>query len=137
MIPILEWNDSFNTGVSIVDTQHQGLFDLRNELASAILIEETTTVISTLTKMFNYADLHFKTEEKFLKEHSEFDIHKKKHGDFLIKTQVFTRDLFKDKETASSIIQISVLDFLTDWLGTHVLKYDKKVFEQLFERGLL
>ena len=61
---IFPWNDNFETGVELIDEQHQQLVDILNKLA--VHLANRTGEI-TLNEIFNelvdYTDYHFKTEE--------------------------------------------------------------------------
>ena len=85
----IEWSDEYSVGVEILDQQHQQLIKMLNVLIEASEKgDNPKLVISTLAKMKKYAEIHFRTEEDYLKKYSyaEFEEHAREHREFELKT---------------------------------------------------
>lgn len=125
-VDIFPWNKNFETGVPIIDEQHQKIVQLINILASHLSSHsEESILLSVFDELADYALYHFETEEKvwhqFLPEDPLEAEHKKIHGDFIAEIQ----QLKQAKENQSTKQEIEeVLRFLIHWLVFHILESD-------------
>jgi len=129
------WNESYSVGVQKIDDQHKELIKMINRLIEAEEITVYSEVISdTLTKMTDYAEYHFKTEEKYMKEYNypEYSKHKLQHTEFRKKTVAFCMDT----TALSEGIPIEILSYLTNWLKNHILKSDMQ-YKPFFNQKVL
>ena len=63
----ITWKDEYCVGVEKIDQQHQHLFELVNKLIQRPVLDDDTKLVSEiLYEMFNYAKVHFSTEETFM-----------------------------------------------------------------------
>ena len=63
----LAWKDSFCCGNELIDSQHQALFDISNELLQAVLSARPATEISAImTRLLTNVQQHFHDEELIL-----------------------------------------------------------------------
>ena len=61
------WEDSFDTGISIIDTQHQELFRRIDHLTLALYDGEGKVELKDLLSYLDsYVNEHFKTEESLM-----------------------------------------------------------------------
>ncbi|NOX34042.1 MAG: bacteriohemerythrin [Deltaproteobacteria bacterium] len=128
MIERIDWHDSFNVGVKIVDIQHQKLFSLINELIVQTSSEQQKGIIEkVLDDLMDYTDYHFKTEEKLFKVHPGFKKHKVVHQSFIEKVSGFV-SVFK---AGNKDFKPAIVGFLVDWIKKHVLDMDKAYFQEL------
>ena len=134
------WNKNFETGISLIDEQHQQLVHLLNKLA--VHLAHQSSVIE-LNQVFDeltaYADLHFKTEEAIwqphFKEDSWFAEHQHTHNSFLSKVLELKEE--ENSKPLDEVIKDS-LKFLTHWLAFHILESDMRMAKTLhaIESGL-
>ncbi len=132
---IIEWNDSLSVNVALVDKQHQKLIGMINELNDAMRQGKgKETLGKTLNELVSYTGTHFKLEEKYFDQfgYPEADSHKKRHSEFVAKVSEFKSGFEKGKLGLS----IEVMDFLSDWLRTHIKGVDKKYGPFFNEKGL-
>jgi diguanylate cyclase (GGDEF)-like protein/hemerythrin-like metal-binding protein/PAS domain S-box-containing protein len=125
-VDIFPWNKNFETGVPIIDEQHQKLVQLINLLASHLSSHsEESILLSVFDELADYALYHFETEEKvwhqFLPEDPLEVEHKKIHGDFIAEIQQLKQSN-KNQSTKQEIEE--VLRFLIHWLVFHILESD-------------
>jgi hemerythrin len=135
MLEPIQWNDNFKVGVVIIDKQHEKLFASFNKLTG--LLHDKIKVIDLediLDDMIDYLKFHFKTEEKLLKKHPDFQIHKNKHLEFIAKTKEFDEN-FLDKNP--EIVANEMFIFLSGWLKKHIQEEDKFYFQYLITKNLL
>ncbi|MBL4659168.1 MAG: bacteriohemerythrin [Alcanivoracaceae bacterium] len=126
---IFPWNENFNTGIDIIDEQHKVLVEILNRLAGHLANRSN---VNTLNKVFdelaNYADYHFKTEEKIWSTHFKNDVwqktHEKTHGSFISKVLLLKKE--DNHKKLDSVIH-NIVSFLTKWLAYHILDTDKRM----------
>ncbi|WP_228568577.1 GGDEF domain-containing protein [Campylobacter sputorum] len=127
-IKMFVWNETFETGIDIVDKQHKHLVDLINNIAEHINLStlDFKDMNFFLQEVIDYTIYHFNDEEKLMKKvkinKDFFSNHKKNHNTFI----------YTVKELASSINEENMLmnakallDFLINWLAFHILGQDK------------
>jgi diguanylate cyclase (GGDEF)-like protein/hemerythrin-like metal-binding protein/PAS domain S-box-containing protein len=125
-VDIFPWNKNFETGVPIIDEQHQKLVQLINILAGHLSSHsEESTLKSVFDELADYALHHFETEEnvwhQFLPDDPLEAEHKKTHGDFIVQLKQL-KQANKNQSTKQEIEE--VLRFLIQWLVFHILESD-------------
>jgi hemerythrin-like metal-binding protein/PAS domain S-box-containing protein len=126
-IDIIPWNDNFNTGIASIDKQHKKLVDIINELATQFAYNSNNIDINNIfDELIDYTNYHFDSEEfiwnKYFNNQKSEEEHKHTHKSFI-------GNLHKliEKEKNSSIEEIAenVLEFLVQWLVSHILESDR------------
>lgn len=92
------------------------------------------TISEILTKMTQYAQYHFQTEEQYMIEYDfpDYLLHKEQHMTFRKRTVVFCNETMSKKAT----VPVEILEYLKDWLTNHILITDMKYKEFFYEKGL-
>lgn len=122
---LIQWSDSLSVGVSEIDKQHQTLVKMINDLHDAMRQAKGSDVLGPLLNgLIDYAGDHFKTEERYFVRFSYPDIaaHKKAHADFVAKVLDFKSRF----ETTAVGLSLDVMNFLSNWLQSHIKGEDKK-----------
>jgi hemerythrin len=131
----LVWDDKYSVQVEQIDLQHKKMFDTINYLIDVVSIspkkEQLDTIIAGLVE---YKKLHFATEEKYFEEfhYDGAEEHKIKHAQF----SEHLDKIVKDSNGDSVILAFSLIDFLEDWLITHLMNDDQKYISCFKEHGL-
>ncbi|OHD60499.1 MAG: hemerythrin [Spirochaetes bacterium GWF1_49_6] len=131
----LQWSASLDIKIADIDTQHMKLVDIINSLYDAMREGKGKTVLETiLDEMADYSVVHFTYEEKILSDNGypELGRHKFQHDDFVNKVKQFKREFASGK----MLVSIEVLNFLRDWLISHIADSDKKYAVYLTEKGV-
>ncbi len=118
-----EWKAEYNTGVVVIDRQHQRLVEILNELYIAVMeIRGQEAISGVIKSMVEYAVVHFKTEEDLMLQYGfpGFPEQKKEHENFSIKAA----ELRVMSKNDDFILSVDVLKYLKDWLGHHILDID-------------
>jgi hemerythrin-like metal-binding protein len=126
----LSWDSSLSVGIDVIDTQHQYLIMLANEIHDkSISGEGASIVVPTIKKMIDYSDIHFSNEEKMMGKLNfpYLDEHKKMHKYFIEKQKYFM-DCIKSNPL---IVGTEISFFRRDWLIQHIQKEDTKIRQDL------
>ncbi|MBI5636691.1 MAG: hemerythrin family protein [Nitrospinae bacterium] len=137
MMPKLEWDEIFSTGIERFDSQHKVLFGFLNVLRANALGKRDKEVVNEVTdSLLTYTMTHFLEEEITLcrLEYPGYADHKAEHDQFLIAA----RDLyirFKAGKSESRIIAAEIITVVSEWLQGHILVKDKAYGEFLLQKG--
>ena len=119
-----EFTPELHTGFHEQDRQHQKLIDLINALYSAFSNSNDRAIIGkVLDDLIDYTVYHFGYENDLMKQYgfSATEGHIAIHKKFV--DQVI--GLKKRFEAGEKIMGVNVMDFLKDWLESHIMKTDK------------
>ncbi len=129
------WDNRFNTDVDMVDTQHQKLVDLINQLGAISAHQRGSGELGTiLNELANYTVYHFDTEEKLM-QHYQIDaahqaIHIKAHQHFTAQVTQAAKILLGSTDISKQLLT-PLLKYLTNWLVQHILGLDKRMTQEL------
>jgi hemerythrin-like metal-binding protein len=127
------WDQRFETGLELVDTQHKHLVDITNQLGDLLLQggdipEETQQAL--FLQLATYGRLHFADEERLMAEyqvdHRHIDEHVTHHRQFV--EQLVS--LWRSRHSMSNPAE-SVHGFLASWLTVHILGEDQAMARQI------
>ncbi len=132
---MIEWDDKYSVGISIIDEDHKKYIDTINKV---ILVKKNNDnpegVKKVLREMTNYVLTHFKTEETYMIEfnYPEYQHHKEEHHDFAMKIIAYLdRVINGDYQIAYDI-----LEDLKSWLVNHIQETDQKFVDCFIKNGL-
>lgn len=131
----MQWDDSYKLDISIIDEQHQRLFELINKFNKAIHEKKTKQATAEILKgLADYTIYHFHSEENLmkLKNDPNYESHRASHQSFVVKVNEFQERVHEGK----LLIPIEIANFLRDWLSNHILVTDKKLASFLHQTGL-
>ena len=131
----LEWDEMYSVGVKELDEQHKKMFATINELLGAINNNNPEEHIDhIIDELVNYKRFHFATEEKYFDEfnYEEKDAHKAKHHEFNERLATL-QEKHKDKTIEFAL---ELIDFLEDWLISHLMTVDQKYKKCFHDHGL-
>ena len=123
----VEWNDSYSLGIKLIDDQHKELIRIVNDIfshATGDESEEHEYFKKVIKQAVDYIKYHFANEEKILitTKYSDYEAHKKKHEDFILKVV----QTAKDYESGKRLTLTNFGYFLKDWVLSHIAVVDKK-----------
>ncbi|MDR1930921.1 MAG: bacteriohemerythrin [Treponema sp.] len=123
---LLTWKEDYSVRFELIDKQHMGLIEMTNELFEACNrgnFAAGSVFIKTIHKAVEYAQVHFYTEEKYMKQvdYPELEDHKREHKQFVAKVLAAVH-AFEEGKARPQDLAI----FLRDWLLNHIAGTDKK-----------
>jgi hemerythrin len=134
-MPLIQWNPSYSVKVGEIDSQHQKLIVMINELNDAMLKGKGKDILSPIIDgLIAYTQVHFSKEELLFDKYQYPDAaaHKAEHVAFVKKVSDF-RDGFRKGQMN---LTINIMDFLSDWLVKHICGTDKKYSDFFNKNGV-
>ncbi len=131
---LFEWNEMFSVEIPSIDEQHKQLINYVNQLHDAMMEGKASDEVAPiLNGLINYTATHFKHEEDFFDKfnYAETDEHKRIHADLVKQVMDFKTKFDAGEATLSS----DLMEFLKEWLMTHIMQEDKKYMECLKSNG--
>ena len=132
----LDWKDSLSVGIKEIDDEHRELVNMVNDLHSAMSTGKGKDALGgVLDRLIDYTVSHFAHEEELMRKYSYPDSfkHTNEHRK-LTKTAVDVQTKFKSGQTIG--LSIEVMDFLRNWLTTHIQEVDNRFGAFLKTKGL-
>jgi hemerythrin-like metal-binding protein len=124
LLEIIKFDDSYRTGIDIIDEQHKKLINIINKLITAMKLKVTNSTLDIiLSELTKYIDYHFSEEEKLFKnsEYNNIDNHMAEHKYYISKVQEFNKKFKENKTLGLSIV---LLGFLSNWIKHHIKEID-------------
>lgn len=113
------WNSRYNTGIQIIDEQHQELFQVMDRLRGGVQQGEPRPVIEALLEdLVACSERHFATEEAFMARMGYPDLpqHLAEHASMLTSLREL-RVKFQESHQAMALM---VPTFMEGWLKHHI-----------------
>ncbi len=119
------------TGITEIDDEHRGLFELVNEIQNlvdknqeCVEIDDNVLAKNLLVKLKQYALTHFTHEESYMQEINdpELERQKREHAQFVEKMNSYDNIDITDEEGRR--ITSELLAYLVRWLYHHILGSD-------------
>jgi hemerythrin len=132
----MEWSPTYSVKVKKFDDQHKKLVDLINQLHDAMRAGQGNAMLGVvLQQLISYASSHFGDEEKTMqtKGYPGLAAHKVEHEKFVAKVL----DAQKQFQAGSAMLTLTVMNFLKDWLISHIKGVDQKYSEFLNSKGVV
>jgi hemerythrin-like metal-binding protein len=132
---LIKWRESYETGISSMDKQHQKLIELINELYKVLRKEESNESIEeVLLEMTTYAEKHLQVEEGILEANGypDFANHIAIHQTYRDKLTTLMTESKKEHEAVVK----DTYAFLRQWWMGHIVTEDKKYGEFLKAKGV-
>ncbi len=135
-MPLVTWSDKLSVGVASIDEQHKKLVSLLNQLHDAMIAGKGKDMLGGILKqLIEYTMVHFRYEEELFVRtgYPEGEAHKHHHAELVRKVQDIQRQY---DTTGAKALTIPVMNFLKDWLASHILGADKAYGPYLTAKGI-
>lgn len=127
------WDDGFNTGLAMVDTQHRDLVDVFNTLSGALFSPAgggEASACDAYERLLADTVEHFHEEETVMEssglDKRHIDGHRLVHRQFVEQVRMLWAQRLSLKEADTMLV-----DFLTSWLSLHMLGVDQSMARQI------
>lgn len=134
-MPLITWNDSLSVHIKEFDEHHKKILKLLNGLFDAVSAKKGNAAIeSVIGELVDYTRYHFAAEEKLMNKHSFPWVsgHEHEHKELIAKVVEFQKQFKEGK----AMVDLSLLNFLKEWLTKHIMGTDKKYSPFLKEKGV-
>ena len=124
---MLEWSEEFSIKNQHLDEQHKRLFQFIidcDELLKRPEPPRETEVQKLVREIVDYAQMHFKDEETYMKHinYPLLEAHKTQHREIIANISMVSADTSDAKQTCKDFYEM-----LNQWLLNHILQEDKKI----------
>jgi len=129
----IEWSEELSVKIPSIDRQHRTLIGYINQLDEAVKRNNASLLVEYIIQgLTRYTSAHFMYEEMLFELHKyeESEDHKIAHGKLYKKVAEFKERFAQGDPNVGS----DLLDFLKNWLQTHILKEDMAYSEFFLER---
>lgn len=133
-MPHVQWKERYNINYKDIDAQHQGLIVLLNDLMDLLERQREAEEVSTIFhRLFEYTQVHFATEERYMKKARYVGLlaHKAAHAAFM-RRLLELNDAYDP--TDPKLLE-ATLDFLREWYVNHIMRMDMEYVPHM--QGLL
>ncbi|RCX17931.1 hemerythrin [Anaerobacterium chartisolvens] len=134
-----QWKDRYRLGIEEIDGQHKRLFEIGNEAYDIAMLKSSydryDEILKVINSLIDYTEYHFGYEEELMKKHgyNGFDEQKKEHKFYIDKIRSLSeRDIDEDQQKAI----LEILDFLAEWISSHIIFSDRKYATFFKENGI-
>lgn len=134
-MPLFTWSSAYELGIPAMDRQHLTLVDAINDLHEAMSSgKDREAVRRTINALISYTKVHFESEEQLLtaKGYPTFADHRMEHHAFVKRVLDFHNQYMDGRVVLSA----EVMQFLKDWLASHILVEDRKYATWMKTQGL-
>ena len=131
----MKWTKDLSVWIGKFDEQHKRLIDILNQLREAHAQGRgKQTLAQAIERLHAYASSHFASEEQLMTRHGYPDLesHHREHMDFAAKMEDFEERL----ESPGVNLSGEVIEFLEDWLATHIKTSDKSYASFFKDKGV-
>jgi hemerythrin-like metal-binding protein len=131
---LLTWDNKLSVGIQSIDDQHMILFESLNDLHAAMMKGNARAVTKTLLKnLVAYTHDHFKSEEAMMSaaHYPAFAAHRSKHVALTQQVEEYVARY----ERGEVALNVQLLNFLRDWLTTHIQVEDHAYGPWMREHG--
>jgi hemerythrin len=132
---MFEWHQNLSVNIAEIDEQHKKLLALMKNVYEAVRDGQSSKDIeSHINELLRFALMHFDTEEKLMEQNGfpGLDMHRKAHFNLTMQAMEFKER--NDKGTEK--ISLDIIDFIGEWIMTHILKADKEFSAFLIDKGV-
>jgi hemerythrin len=132
---LMTWSDKYSVGVRPMDDQHKELVQILNDLHDAMMKGHAQTVTGPLLrKLVDYTHKHFAAEETMMvsARYPALAGHRDQHRELTRQVEEYVAR-FEKKEIT---LNLTLMNFLRDWLVNHIQKTDKEYGPWLIEHGV-
>jgi hemerythrin len=133
---VVQWNDSYGTGISMIDSRNKMLLDLLNDLYTLCRSGSTVIEASFSDAAHSLMELiikHFTAEEKLMEKVSypQMEEHIAEHRELAREFLLDVKTFEKDEQGVVAVHDLKL--FLKGWFQNHVTQTDRRMSKYIFD----
>jgi hemerythrin len=123
----IQWMEDLALGVEEIDAQHRALYAHVDQLLEAMAAGRSADLASILEFLGTYALVHFRTEERLMREggYPDLERHTALHRTFA--SELGERVEVYRARGATASLAVDLCNWLTDWLREHLRGADAEL----------
>lgn len=132
---ICEWNVTDSVSIAALDSQHQELFDIFNEVFNLMdQNAEDKAIVTALAKLVKCSEHHFAEEEAVMAKmhYPELASHRDLHEDLLKTMRGFHEEA---QQKRALFVALRAANTGAAWLKNHIHTVDKKYTDYMKKHG--
>lgn len=134
-----QWKNRYILNIEEIDKQHRKLFEIGERVYYLAILNDSydhfDEIMAIMNELLEYTEYHFNYEENIIKTY-KFDGYgqqQQEHESYVIKIKsIYSKDI--DNNQQQTIIEI--VDFLSEWISSHILFSDRKYATYFKEQGI-
>lgn len=134
-----QWKDRYNLNIEEIDLQHKKLFNIGARVYDLALLNDSydhyDEIMVLLDELLEYTEYHFKFEENLMKTYNyeAFEQQEREHIFYVNKIKsISSKDIDNNQQQAI----IEIVDFLSEWISSHILFSDRKYADYFKMKGI-
>lgn len=133
------WKERYSLNIPTIDTQHKKLFEIGNRAYELAILNDGydhyDEIMSIVDELLDYTKYHFEYEEELMEKYKYTGItHQHKEHNFYVDKIKNISEENVDADQQKAVLDI--LDFLSEWISSHILISDRKYANDFKERGI-
>jgi hemerythrin-like metal-binding protein len=132
----MTWTSDLSVGVEVLDGDHKRLIGIINQLHYGIRAGHDRQILeAVLDELVDYTRFHFTREEEMLLKagYTATPAHMMEHEKFIDQISKLQKRI---RSAPVAMLDLELMDFLRDWLFSHIKVSDKKYGTHLNAHGL-
>lgn len=134
-----QWKDRYNLGIEEIDKQHRKLFDIGVRVYDIATLDDSydhyDEIMELIDELLAYTEYHFDYEEKLMAKYNynEYEQQTKDHKFYTDKMKnISSKDIDSDQQKTT----LEIVDFLSEWISSHIVFSDRKYASFFKEKGI-
>ena len=118
----IKWKEIYSVDEPSIDSDHKKLFQILEDISNCGYEDREEKMLEMFDQLAEYSRFHFSREENYMKSirFPNLEVHKLEH-------MFFIEEVLKLKEKSKNFVLLNnTLDFLKEWIITHILGSDKE-----------
>jgi hemerythrin-like metal-binding protein len=132
---LVTWTPKMSVGIARLDKEHQGLFDIMNQLHEGMQQGRGKDVVgATIADLLEYSRIHLGNEEYLLRSHGYPKVaeHVELHAAFRKKLEHLNAQF----KAGTAALAVATVDFPREWPQKHILAVDAQYKDFLVAKGV-
>ncbi len=134
-----QWKDRYNLDIPSIDTQHKKLFEIGARVYDLTVADDNydhyDEILIIINELLEYTEYHFKYEEELMNKYGYNELSGQQH-DHAFYIDKIKSIASKDIDEKQNETLLSLVDFLSQWISSHIVFSDRKYAVYFKENGI-